>query len=447
MKLHLVGLALLLCAASIFADNKPSVTELQQRRQRAISAFHDGLLLIHAPSQLSWTTDGFRQDPFFYYFTGLENTPGAILALDGTSGESWLFLPDRVPFANGMTPEVSTSSASSGTTAIEHVLVWSELEEFLAARASEPRPLYFVADPFAIPTLPPAMQPSVKNGPVPLWIAHIVEKWPKFRPADAYDRLHSLTAIESASELAASREAAKATVKAFFAGLSAVRPGASQRAVEIAVEKACWDAGAHGSSFWPWAMTGPNAVFPRPMWSVVRYDHLNSTLQAGELIRFDIGCEWAHYGGDLGRTLPVSGRYTPEQREIWNMLVDAYRAAVRVLREGTTEDQVFAAWRDELLRHRDSVKSPLAKRAIDSWVERSKVPHWQIHTMNFDAGSVGGILRAGMVIDFEPIVSIDQLGFYLEDMFLITKDGAEDITPGIPFTADEIEAAMKDSHK
>ena len=63
--------------------------------------------------------------------------------------------------------------------------------------------------------------------------------------------------------------------------------------------------------------------------------------------------------------------------------------------------------------------------------------------MNLDAGFIEGPLRAGMVIDFEPIVSIDDLGFYLEDMFLITKTGAEDLTPKIPFTSDEIEAAMR----
>ena len=63
--------------------------------------------------------------------------------------------------------------------------------------------------------------------------------------------------------------------------------------------------------------------------------------------------------------------------------------------------------------------------------------------MNLDAGFIDGPLRVGMVIDFEPIVSIGDLGFYLEDMFLITRTGAQDLTPNIPFTSDEIEAAMR----
>jgi len=66
--------------------------ELQQRRQRAAAAFHDGILLVHARSALDNTGDGFRQDPAFYYFTGLENTASALLAIDGPTGQTWLFL-------------------------------------------------------------------------------------------------------------------------------------------------------------------------------------------------------------------------------------------------------------------------------------------------------------------------------------------------------------------
>jgi Xaa-Pro aminopeptidase len=70
------------------------------------------------------------------------------------------------------------------------------------------------------------------------------------------------------------------------------------------------------------------------------------------------------------------------------------------------------------------------------------VPYWQVHTMNLDAGFVDGPLRAGMTIDFEPIASIGGQGYYLEDMFLITKDSAERLTPVVPYSADEIEAVM-----
>ena len=77
-----------------------------------------------------------------------------------------------------------------------------------------------------------------------------------------------------------------------------------------------------------------------------------------------------------------------------------------------------------------------------NWSERKNVPYWQMHTMNMAAGYIEGALRAGMVVDFEPIVAIGGQGDYLEDMYLINKTGAELLTPGVPYTAEEIETFL-----
>jgi Xaa-Pro aminopeptidase len=159
-------------------------------------------------------------------------------------------------------------------------------------------------------------------------------------------------------------------------------------------------------------------------------------------VRLDVGCEWQHYQGDLGRTIPVSGHFSDEQREVWNIFVAAYQSVANGLKEGLTEDDAFDIWKDELLRHRESAKCLLAQQAIATWSERKNVPYWQMHTMNLDAGYIEGPLRAGMVIDFEPIASIGGQGYYLEDMYLIRKDGATVMTGGLPYSADEMEAFL-----
>jgi Xaa-Pro aminopeptidase len=156
-----------------------------------------------------------------------------------------------------------------------------------------------------------------------------------------------------------------------------------------------------------------------------------------------VGCEYKHYLGDLGRTVPVSGRYTHEQRETWNIFVAAYRKAVTILREGVKVDDVYATWSKELLAHRATAKSALAQHAIDSWSKHENVPFWQIHTSNVVAAFPPDPLPAGVTINFEPIASVDGQGFFLEDMYLIQKDGAELLTPGVPYSAEEIEAAMR----
>src|SRR5262249_30555972 len=123
--------------------------------------------------------------------------------------------------------------------------------------------------------------------------------------------------------------------------------------------------------------------------------------------------------------------------------VAAYEAGTKVLRAGVTTDQVYAAWSNELVRRRSSLKSAAARQATDEWSKRQIVPYWQIHTIHLLAGNLRGPPRAEMTIAFEPIASIGEQGYYLEDMFLIKTDGAELLTPGVPYTADQIEAAMR----
>jgi Xaa-Pro aminopeptidase len=429
----------LITSVCVLAEN----AAMRDRRQRAATAFHDGVLLLHSKSQLDITSDGFRQDPYFYYFTGLQNTVGALFALDGKSGESWLFLPSQPPFVKrGLQPEVAPGPEALKQLAIEHVVDWSELEGFLVRQAGHAARLYYVGDPAAYSELPPNLV-SQKAPEAPSWLQEIVQKWPAFEINEASERVNALMAIQSAEEIMALRSAAKATVTAMMAGLGAIRANLSQRSVEAVVENACWTAGAHGSSFWPWAMAGENAVFPRPFFSMARYDHLNGIMRSGDLVRLDVGCEWDHYIGDLGRTVPVSGRYDDSQRETWSIFVAAYHAGVGALRDGVTVDQVFDAWQNELLRHRVSATTLLARHAIDSWSNRKNVPFWQVHTTNLLAAYAVGPLRAGTTINFEPIASVDGQGFFLEDMFVITPDGAELLTSGVPYSAEDIEAAMR----
>ena len=434
-------IALVVAGISYAAASDNSV--LRERRQRAASAFHDGILLVHALSRLDIAADGYRQQAYFYYLTGLENTIGAIFAIDGKSGQSWLFLPSNPPYTkSGLKPPVVPGPEAAKQLAIDHVVDWSELQSFLADRATSPIPIYFGAESADFDELPANLL-SAKTPKAPLWIQVILQKWPSFEAKESSDALNALMNVQTTDELASLRAAGQATVAAFTAGLHSVRPGVSQRSVESAVEGACWSAGAHGTNFWPWAMAGENAVFPKPFTSLGRYDHLNTEMRAGDLVRLDVGCEWEHYLGDLGRTVPVSGHYNDEQRETWNIFVAAYRKAAASLREGTNVDQVYDVWRTELLSHRPTAKSPLAQHAIDAWSQRENVPYWQIHTSNLLAARPPKTFPAGMTVNFEPIASVDGQGFFLEDMYLITKTGAEVLTPGVPYTAEEIEAVMR----
>ena len=436
MRWWIAGMAVLATCCSAAQAQVAGKDELQARRLRAAQAFPDGVLLVRSRIDVNSAADGYRENATFYYLTGLENSPGAILAIDGKTRESWLFVH---AWHRGAPLEAEPGDASAQKLGLQHVVDWTELDSFLTRVVQASAKIYCERETAELP--PNLVQ--ARDNHTPTWIQALTKKWPTLDIQVVEDQLSGLMNEESEAEILLSRAAARATVPAVMAGIRSIRPGISQRKIELAVESACWNAGAHGVSFWPWVMGGANGVFPKPFDSFTRYDHLDAVLQRGDLVRLDVGCEWQHYQGDLGRTVPVSGHYSEEQREIWNMFVAAYLAGVKELRPGNTEERVFDAWKAELLRHRAFVKSPLAKQAIETWNDRKNVPYWQIHTSNLDTGSIDGGLRVGMVIDFEPIVSIGGQGYYLEDMFLITEAGSELLTPGVPYTAEEIEAAMK----
>jgi Xaa-Pro aminopeptidase len=431
-----LALACCLAAAHVRASGRD---ELKARRLHAAQVFSDGILLVRSAIAFPGAADSYHENASFYYLTGIENTPGATLAIDGKTGENWLFV--RVS-SSGVPLGTAPGDASAQRLGLEHVINWTELDSFLSQRIQTGAKFYCEPE---TPELPPSLSAASGNS-TPAWIQVLQKKWPSLKIQLVAFQLNDLMNIESPAEQELSRAAARATVAAVMTGIKTIRSAISQREVELAVVNACWGAGANGVAFWPWAMAGANGVFPKPFESFRRYDHLNAIMQPGDLVRLDVGCEWQHYEGDLGRTVPVSGHYSDEQREIWNVFVAAYHAGSKQLHAGATKDQVFDAWSAELLRHRETVKSALAKEAVDAWSQRTNVPFWQIHTSNLTTGYINGPLLEGMVIDFEPIVSISGQGYYLEDMYLVKKGSAEILTPGVPYTAEEIEAAMNQTH-
>ena len=209
--------------------------------------------MVHAKSVVDESADGFRQDPAFYYFTGLENTVGAILAIDGRSHGSWLFLSPPTPnerFLAGATGPLKGSPGSDALkqAGIEHVVDWSELASFLEKNGTVTTALYYPAVKYSRPELPPNITGDPPSAP--LWALAIARRWPSLQLKEASARVNALMAVQSPSELVNVRAAAKATVQAVMAGIHAIGPGVSQRSVEAAVEDACWRAGAHGASFW-----------------------------------------------------------------------------------------------------------------------------------------------------------------------------------------------------
>jgi Xaa-Pro aminopeptidase len=420
--------------------------EYAARRERLLEAFPEGIVLLHARSSpASLGEHRFKQDATFFYFTGLAVQPSAILALDGARKESILFVPEA-PVAFGARvsgvslPPGEESARLHGFT---HVEAWEKLAPHLEKRLSEGIEVLYLDE---------SRGPEMAGNPEPLlpmageralFRRSIEEAFPRARIESAAAAIRELRWVKSPAEVSVLREVARTSAAALVAGIRAVEPGVRQKHTELAVVSGCIESGASGFSFWPWTMSGPNAHVGELVKSMYAHDHLDRAMAAGELVRMDVGCELGHYEGDVGRTVPVSGTFTAEQRETWNLLIRAYRAGLSAMRAGVTLPTVMEAARDEVARAESSLASDYARRAAAFLREAPLRETWHIHGVGLDGGETGAdVLESGSVVAFEPMFAVDADAYYLEDMILVTESGHEVLTKGLPYTADEVEAVL-----
>lgn len=408
-----------------------------------------GIWLVRStPTVMRSAENGLRQDPTFLYLTGLPNAIGAVLAIDVTKRETWLFVPDagRLPgFAALMhapNAYVTQGAVTAAQLGLDHVVSWRDFAAFLDRRINE-EPGVIVRGPFANGGA--SFRPAVVAGVDAdgLWEHSLRSRWPALQLADAPDA-EDLRAIKDADEVTRLRAVARSSAAALIDGMRGLRPGRRQREAELDVIASCVRNGASGVSFWPWVMSGPNSAIVPAIQSLGDASFGDRVMQAGELARVDIGCRQDHYEGDVGRTVPVSGRFTDAQREAWDMFVRAYDAALAEMRPGKTASEVFDVWRSDMAKRRPRLRSAFARKVADEALSANGGRFWEIHGVGL-ASAEGNVdtLRTGQVVAFEPMLTVDGVGLYLEDMVLITATGAEVLTAGLPYSAAEIEAVMR----
>lgn len=419
--------------------------EYAARRDRILDELSDGILLLHArsaPKEMEqW---GFIQDPSFLYFTGLAEVPGAILALDGPGREARLFVPPPpasfgLP-VGGLIP--ATGAASARRLGLDAVEPWDGFVEWVRTRLSEGVTKLYVDEPRRPEATgaPPGLAPV--SGPLGLWRGALEARFPETEFASARPAIRDLRWVKSTAEVAVLTRNARSTAAALLAVARQLRPGLTQRAAEATVIAACIESGAEGPSFWPWVMSGPNTQMGRLVSAFFRYEHLDREMEDGELVRVDLGCGGGLYGGDVGRTLPVSGRFSPGQREAWNLLIGAYRAGMAAMSPGVPLDDVRAASSAAVEAAQAGLATAIGREAAATILAEGSAV-WHIHGVGIESGEdPGAVLEAGSVLAFEPMVAVGADVFYLEDMILITSTGHRVLSEGLPYTAEEIEAAM-----
>ena len=428
--------------------------EFQGRRQAVMNATSDGIVLLHSLSApKDWSESGFQQDSNFYYLTGLENLHDAILAIDGTKKETWLFVMPptareqrRFAALTGWDSAYLTANhETEQLLGIDHVVAWEEFASFIdEQRKTNPGIVFYldhggegkmVADVSDPPGLAPIENPFL------LWPAAVKAKWPDANIADAAPILLKMRAVKSPAEIALMKKAALYSDAGFRAAMAATAPGRTVRQIEGAAIGAALGAGADGISIWPEIKSGsmrPVSVYAK----AYDYHLLNRTVNSGETVRMDLGFSYERYKGDVGRTLPVSGHFKEDQREVIDLLNAAYQNGLRALYDGCSADDVIRAGARYVEDHRQQLHSDLAKRAA---AEIIKPNTWIMYTHGLDMVEIfppPKQFHTGYTVAIGPEFYVDGQGFYEEDVVLITADGYQLINPALPYSAAEIERAM-----
>ena len=164
-------------------------------------------------------------------------------------------------------------------------------------------------------------------------------------------------------------------------------------------------------------------------------------MQSGETVLMDLGFNHEFYKGDVGRTLPVSGHFTREQREVIDLMSGAYRSGLQALHDGVSAVEIVAACSRYVEDHRQGLLSELARRAA---LELLKPGTWIMYTHGLDMVEMFPLkeLHTGNTVAFGPDFDVDGQGFYEEDVVLIASDGYQLINPPLPYSAADIEKMM-----
>ncbi len=421
--------------------------EYAARRGRLLDRIADGIAIIQGAAA-SPSDRAFRQGHDFAYLTGV-GIPGAVLVLDGTRRESVLFFTMSEKEAEGQGLPLELVRGPKEATGIDRILPADQFGPFLAGLSQRVRVFY---TPFKPEEIGPensnekfnALQRTMTLNP---WdgrltrelqfVRHLRDKFPQVDVRDCSALVWDLRKIKSSAEIEVLRRAGRIGVLAHNALIRTTCPGLSEKALEAVFEFVCRREGAADMAYAPILMSGKNHAFGH-------YHAYDRTLKAGDLVILDAGPDYADYRVDISTTFPASGVFSPRQKELYEAALAVRDVCLRNYRPGVSFRQVGAA-----------VEAMLKERKLDRFVQdfRGIIRYGGYNHMvglaTHDAmGTFAGpdeVLAPGYVFacDIQLFRLEEEIGIRIEDTVVITEQGCENLSLGVPRTIAEVEALMK----
>ena len=267
-------------------------------------------------------------------------------------------------------------------------------------------------------------------------------------PLHQYERsaliLRDLRPVKSEIEVQLTKKACEITRDAFIRVLKFTKPGVSEYEIEAEIIHEFIRQRATGHAYNPIIASGPNA-------NILHYNDNNQVCKAGDVILFDFGAEYANYNADMSRSIPVSGRFTPRQKDVYNAVLRVMRAATKMLVAGTIwneyQDEVGRIMEAELIGLGLLDKQAVAKQNPAAPLYKKYFMHGTSHHLGIDVHDFASRYKAfevGNILTCEPGIYIPEegLGIRIENNILITKNGNIDLMADIPVEVEELEDIM-----
>ena len=457
-----VVLCLLGVAAT--AAGGPLQDDLKARRARAMERLGpDAIAIFWSAPERVYSTDvnyEYRQDSNLLYLTGIDQEETILVLMPGNAARrEVLFVREADARREHWTGHSLTPAEASAQSGIATVLTASQFEGFVAsAMSNQERPIGTLSL-----LLEPQRTLSDPPGPVRQFAARMRERFFGFQVKDARPILSELRQIKTAYEQDVIRKSALISSEAHKAGMRAAAPGKFEYEVEAAIEATYLRNGAMSWGYPSIVGSGPNAT-------ILHYSKSSRKMQDGDVLLVDAAANYQGLTVDITRSYPINGRFTPAQRELYEIVYAAQEAGIRAAKIGARTQDIQTAC-DEVLRA-GLFKLGLITEATGTqfkiWATHG-VTHWIGHDVH-DVGVRGKPLASGMTFVIEPGIYIREaalenlpktpenvafaarirtavqkyknLGIRIEDSFLLTESGLENLSRGVPRTLEDVERFM-----
>ena len=446
--------------APIFTRDFPAA-EFQARRRALMDAIGPGAiaLLQGAPSPLGYVR--FRQTNSFYYLSGVE-TPHTYLMLNGTTGRSWLYLPPRDVRRESSEGRLLTSDDADlarEKTGVDEVHPSWKLSDHLARLAWSANPPV-VHTPLAPAELAAMSRDLATRGNSDIandpwdarasreaaFVSRLEGRFPRLEIRDLTPVLDRARLVKSEREIALITKATRLSGYALMEAMRSTAPGIHERELDAVGKFLFFRDGAQSDAYYSLVATGTNAWYPH-------YHRGASQLEDGDLLLMDYAPDIGYYTSDVTRMWPVNGVFSEWQRDLYGFYLACYQAILDSIRPG----DVATVMGDAATRMEEIVRDwpftephyrPAAEAFVAAYRQRAAGrPNGVGHGVGMavhDVGNADGTLTPGMVFTIEPQFRVpeDRIYLRLEDVILITEDGAENLSEFVPMDIEGIEALM-----